>query len=431
MALKIKFFSRSEKSNPINIKVRVANGKQYDLTALTGISINSGFWNNESGTLRQRAEITQDFKTEFNQRLNDIEAAIRKVCNKLTAPDKLTIEQLKTIIDKVNNPERYKEPELKTMSLMEFIQHFIDTAGTRINTDTNAPISSRTKQEYQYSFDYLKKFADTRAGSLDFNDIDYEFYKDYIDFLRKCNLNNNTIGKRVKTLKTFLNAATETGENTNTKFKSKKFKVFKEESDNIYLTDEELTAFYNYDLSKKPHQEKVRDLFIVACYTGLRYSDINKVNKDHINDGILTLTQQKTGNKIYIPLHLTVWNILNKYNNLLPKVISNQKFNEFLKEAAKGSEVLNAEFIKATTKQGLRYEKTYIKSDLISSHTARRTFCTNEYLKGTPTITIMAISGHKTETAFLKYIKVDKEDHAKKMLDIWRNRGEFMTRKAN
>ncbi|MDD4235610.1 MAG: site-specific integrase [Bacteroidales bacterium] len=434
MKVSIKYFIKSKTNNIASVRVRVRRRNKesnFDITAVTGLQTKPKFWNNDKGVLRDLSELSS-IKEDFNKKLNDIEAAIKTECNRITAPDVLTADQLKTIIDKVNNPDKYKEPELKKVTLFEFIQHFIDTASTRINTDTNAPISKRTIQEYKYSFNYLKRYSDTKPQELSFSDIDYEFYKDYIDYLRIVgNLNNNTIGKRIKTLKTFLNAATDEGVNTYTKYKSKRFKVFKEESDNIYLTKDELQAFYSTDFSKTPHLERVRDLFIVACYTGLRYSDLSKVKSDNIKDNILTVTQQKTSNKIYIPVHLTVWQILRKYDNQLPKVISNQKFNEYLKAAAKQSKALNSEFIKATTKKGLRHEKTFKKHELISSHTARRTFCTNSYLDGIPAITIMAISGHKTESAFLKYIKVNKEEHAKKMLKVWQENGEYLQMRAN
>jgi integrase len=431
MAIRIKFFTRAAKSDIVNIRVRVMNGKQYDLTALTGLQINQKLWNNDKAHLKQLAEITDSFKIKFNQSLIDLETAIKSECNNITEPDKLSSEQLKTIINKVNNPERYKEPEQVNMSLFAFIQHFIDTADTRLNPDTNAPISRKTKQEYNTSFNYLKSFAKTKLKEPDFEDIDFEFYKDYVDFMRGKNLGNNTVGKRIKTLKTFLNAATAEGINTNMKFKSRNFKVFNEPSDSIYLTKDELSAFYKYDFSKTPYLEKVRDLFIVGCLTGLRFSDLHKITTDDVKDGIIEIIQQKTGKTVNIPLHLSVWEIMKKYNNQLPKAISNQKFNEFLKEAAKKSEALNAEFTKATTKKGLKVSKTYQKHELISSHTARRTMCTNAYNDGIPTITIMAISGHKTESAFLKYIKLDSKEHAKKMLNIWRDKGEFLQKKAN
>jgi integrase len=114
----------------------------------------------------------------------------------------------------------------------------------------------------------------------------------------------------------------------------------------------------------------------------------------------------------------------------LPKSISNQKTNDYLKELGKledkkGKKLLhslNTIVSKSFTKGGVRVIENYQKWELLSSHTARRSFATNEYLAGTPTITIMAITGHKTEKAFLKYIKLTPNEHAKLLKLHWLKR---------
>ena len=168
--------------------------------------------------------------------------------------------------------------------------------------------------------------------------------------------------------------------------------------------------------------DKVRDLFLVGCWTGLRYSDWNKV---YPKNGFITLNQQKTGRPVVIPVHSTVEKILNKYEGDLPKPITNQKFNEYLKQVAK-----LADFKEAVTKQITRGGKveTEIKPKwkLVTTHTARRSFATNMYKAGIPSITIMAVTGHRTETAFLKYIKVTPQEHAEKMREIWLKAGEHL-----
>ena len=109
----------------------------------------------------------------------------------------------------------------------------------------------------------------------------------------------------------------------------------------------------------------------------------------------------------------------------MPKPISNQKFNDYLKEAAKEAEI-NSIFVKTVNENGMRIEKKYPKHEIISTHAARRSFCTNAFKDGIPTLHIMSISGHKTEKAFLKYIKVDGEEHAKKVLQMWQQNGEHL-----
>jgi integrase len=111
--------------------------------------------------------------------------------------------------------------------------------------------------------------------------------------------------------------------------------------------------------------------------------------------------------------------ILSKSNGDLPPSISNQKTNDYLKELGQKVPSLCDEVQKAITKGGKRITTKYKKWELLSSHTARRTFATNEYLAGTPSLTIMAITGHKTESSFLKYIRASADDHAQKMMELW------------
>ena len=403
-----------------NILVRFSNGRQFDIVALTQKQIKPDFWNNEKGIVRQRAEFIE--KDKFQKSLNDLNKHILSEFDNTPDKSKIDKDWLNTTIDKFQNPGKYLQDNL---TLFGFIQHFVSNSKTRINPNTGNPVCYKMRREYEVTYNYLKEYAQ-EYKEPDFIDIDLEFYQQFIDFLRGKNLKTNTIGKKIQTLKIFLNTANEQGINPYQKFKSRKFKSLSEESENTYLTKEELKQFYEFDFSKKPSLERVRDLFIVGCWTGLRFSDIQQITPDKINGDFIEVKQKKTGKKVVIPVHHTVREILRKYNGELPQAISNQKFNEYLKEAAKIAK-LKAPFTKTIVKSGLKVEKKYPKHELISSHTARRSFCTNAYKDNIPTLAIMAISGHRTEKAFLKYIKADGKEHAKKVLQVWKNNGEFMS----
>jgi integrase len=438
MAAKVKFFvtnpkgktKTKKKIDEVNILIRFTNGRQFDLIAPSQKQIKPGFWNNESGKVREVAEFKDS--GDFQKSLKNLGDSILNEFD--ASPDKTKIDKkwLEQAIDKNYNPYKYKQ----SYSLFEYIQLFIDNADKRINISSGNPVGLKSKQEYKTTFSYLKRYA-LRYGEPDFIDMDLEFYNQFVDFLRfyeekdkdgniiKSGLAVNTIGKRIKTLKTFLNDAKEKGFNPYDKYRSKNFKKLTEESDNIYLNKEELNQLYLYDFSGQKYLERVRDLFIVACWTGLRFGDLNQITPEKIQGDFIRLKQRKTGTPVIIPLHYTVTKVLRKYNGKLPKQISNQKYNDYLKDAAKIAE-LNAIFIKTISHKGMKVEKKYPKHELISSHTARRSFCTNAYKDNIPTLSIMAISGHKTEKAFLKYIKVDGEEHAKKVLQMWQRDGEFM-----
>ena len=157
--------------------------------------------------------------------------------------------------------------------------------------------------------------------------------------------------------------------------------------------------------------DKVRDLFIIGCNTGLRFSDYTTIQPDDIQGDRLRIVTQKTNAKVIIPLMPDAKAILQKYNFQLPKAISNQKFNENLKKIAEEAG-LKENVITHITKGGVNESKKQFKYELCTSHVARRSFATNYYKMGVDTLQIMAITGHKTEKDFLKYIKVTGEEKA-------------------
>jgi hypothetical protein len=112
--------------------------------------------------------------------------------------------------------------------------------------------------------------------------------------------------------------------------------------------------------------------------------------------------------------------ILKKYNMEMPP-ISNPDFNFYIKEVARIVGI--NELVKFTYKRGNKMvEEVRPKYAWVMLHTCRRSFCTNEFLDGTPVILIMAISGHKTERSFGRYIRADALQKAQMIKKIWDNR---------
>jgi integrase len=297
------------------------------------------------------------------------------------------------------------------------------------------PVSERTRQKYKTTLRHLKAFIALKQKTYDFEDIDLEFYHDFVDFLRNnakkvatkkvpnpepIKMTENTVGKHITTIKTILNAATDAGVNNNLKYQSQKFAVLTEDVDKIYLTESELKKIYDQDFSKTKSLDRVRDLFLVGCYTCLRFSDFTNINPANIYNNekgtFIKLSTVKTGELVVIPLHWIVTSILHKYDYNLPKSISNQKMNDYLKEI--GSKAGIDDPVSITKFEGgIKIARTYPKYKLISTHTARRSGATNMYLAGIPAISIMKITGHRTEQAFMRYIQMTQEDNANKLMD--------------
>jgi len=442
----IRFFTRTitkDKNALVPIYVRLKSGRKVDLVNKADILIKPDNWSNETQKANQRADLfkfiageskdEQKGRQKFNDKISELRSYLESELIQAHQED-LTSEWLKTVLDKHWNPDKYKT------TLYSFIQSFIDKAKTKPNPKTGRPVSYKMQREYEVSFNYLKDYATEKKITIDFKDIDLNFYDGFIQYLQNVSTDKkadssetdpdkpktkglavNTIGKKIQTLKIFLNAAKEEGKNTFEAYRSKKFVAMTEESETIYLNEAELTKIYEHDFSKDPINEQIRDLFIVSCWTGCRFSDLSQITPENVSEGFIHMKQYKTGKKVLIPLHPVVTAILNKYKGTLPEVTTNQQFNRALKDIAEAAKI-NEMTHKAITKGGIKVSTAYKKFKLVTTHTARRSFATNLYKSGFPSISIMAITGHVTEKSFLKYIKVTPDEHAKKLQVHWDSR---------
>jgi len=413
----------TRKDKKVKIKVRLRDGRDINLYGVTGKKILPENWDKKNHRIKPDS-IFRD-KQACKEYLRDMEDFIESNYHRDRRAGKINSDWLSQAIIAYDDELDGKPGDPRT--LFEFVRQFIDTAGQRKDGRGDMPVSYKQVREYERTFHYLKKYSEDKRKNVDFNDIDLEFYRSWIEFMEKQGLALNTIGKKVQTLKIFLNAAALEPDKyrINPIYKSGKFKSLKEESDTIYLDESELDKLFKLDLSKTPGQERVRDQFLIAAWTGCRFGDLDQVTKDNIKDGIIQVIQTKTGTRVPIPMHPIVKVILEKYDYSFPNLIENQPFNRSLKEVAKKAKI-NTAVHKGITKGGKRISEKYEKWQLISSHAARRSFATNLYKSGFPSISIMKITGHKTEAAFLKYIRVTPEDHAKLLQMHWEKNSEHL-----
>ena len=384
--------------------------KYTPLKYSTGMKILPYYWNDKP---TYRAKETKDFSFKnFNRRLDNIENAIIDI-HRALQNDKIkpTPDLLRTGLNK----ELGRGPQVSPATLFDFIELIIKESkdGSRL-TKNGKKIQPITIKGYNTTLNHLKKYQEKTGNDIDFDTIDIPFYNDLVSYFHNENYSTNTVGKHIKNLKVFLKEAYKREITSNRSFQNEDFRVVDEETDQIYLNDSELNKIFNLPLNKSPQLERIRDLFIIASYTGLRFSDLRRLKEENIiNNGTqLKIKTQKTGDTVVIPLHYTIKSLLNKYDGKLPPPISNQKMNKHLKtigETAKINQVVSI----SITKGGLRVDKNHSKYELISVHTARRSFATNLFLAGVPTLTIMKITGHRTEKSFLRYIRISPEENAR------------------
>ncbi len=252
---------------------------------------------------------------------------------------------------------------------------------------------------YQTSLNRLKEYFGKKKPS--FQAIDMKFYEDFTKHLEKKGLSVNSISVQWKHIKVIMKRSLEIDKlHSNDVYK--RFERHREQTDSIYLTLTELDAIYNLELTG--HLDKARDYFIVGAFTGLRYSDWDRVSTSAIKDGVLSLRSQKTNEISHIPIHPYVQKILEKYNGTLPEKPSNQKINDYIKIVAEKAEI--KETIEIKTGKGLKGFETFKKHELVTSHTARRSLATNLVLKGVSPYVIMKITGHKQLDSFETYVRL-------------------------
>ncbi len=394
------------------------NGKKVfkQLKFSTGETINPIFWDKKKQRVKETVKFPQH--PEFNQRLNDIDTIINNVYRKMLNDSEVVTPE--TLKDKYNEylikNNKIVDPPKQVNLFTAFIQTIIDeTKRGERTTDKGMHFQPRTIMSYTTTINSLKEYEKHIKKHLKFSDIDIKFYNKYVKYLNDKNYSVNTIGSHIKVIKVMMNIATNRDLNEAKDFAKTEFKTINEETQSIYLTIDELQKISNLDLSKNKRLEPVRDMFLIACFTGLRFSDLKQLRKDHFQENVIKIKTIKTGQTVTIPLHATVREIYNKYEYILPRVISNQKMNEYLKEIGELAKI-NDPIIQNKTRGGLGVEKNVLKYDLITVHTARRSFATNTYLQGVPVIAIRMITGHKTERAFLRYIKISEDENAQKML---------------
>lgn len=396
-------------------------GRNNKLTYSTQLKVLPKHWNFEKMRVRNIVEALG--KDAINERLNELYTVTETFCIERKAKGLgITVDMLRDFLDGYTG----KTQLFNENTLHGFIDSFISKSKDRINPKTGKTISYKVRREYERTYYYLKEYEQNRLNGkeVNFEDVTIDFYADFTVFLQSCNLSANTIGHKIQTLKIWLNEATDKGINTNLQFKNQRFKTISEKSDTVYLSKDELETIYKTDC-KSEKLNKVRDLFLIGAFTGLRFSDLTSITADHIKNHTIHIEQHKTGERVAIPLHPIVKDIWQKYDEQLPPVISNQKFNEYIKEVCKLAGIDNNEQ-KNITKGGMRVHQTFKKHELVTSHTARRSFATNLYLSGFPTISIMKITGHQTEKAFMSYIRVTPEQNADLLRTHWSNENEFM-----
>lgn len=417
----INFLYRSTRSNA-NLVLRLLyshNEKNFVFGANTNLNVSQKYWSKYHKMERPKDIVIKNQQTEINNELNKIE---NHILNRLRNVDKDLInkEWLQKELDHYYNPQ--KKVETLTNELVKYIDVYIDYKRNEIKQSTIAKFNGIKQLLIRYQID--------QNVTILISDVNMKFKFDFETYCIKNNYAPNTIARAVIFIKTFCKHARFNGIETHYQLEGIKGKRQKVES--IYLTFAELEQIENAILTDS--LDNARDLLIISAYTAQRVSDFMRFTKDMIRyeknkkDGklkpLIEFTQKKTGKLMTVPLHKKVLEILNKRNGEFPYSISDQKYNDYIKEVCKiagltenvrGSKSIETEIgSKIYRKQAGIFQKW----ELVTSHIGRRSFVSNYYGE-IPTSYLIYISGHSSEENLRIYLGKSNADMAMQMTDFF------------
>ena len=401
------------KHNPtIVLNVFDSRFKDRKFSYSTGISIEPDHWKNDTAKDKAGKKVIKNSgkpnrkkpgMVELDNHLDALETSVKAFLNARLNSKSLSREDLRRHLESGKKDERKEQEEQfqKEDTFFKVWKEIIDTTKGK----TGEPITSGTKRSKEQTLNLVTEFAVANKLKLTLEGIDMKFYQDFDLFMQGKGLGSNSRGKHFKEIKAVMREAHDRDLTVNLAYLKKSFKVIRKGTDSIYLSEGELKKMLKLNLT--PAKAVLRDLFVMAAFVGARHGDWHQIRKQNIiiQNGLelLKITQQKTKDTIHIPIHPIVRTLLNKYETA-PKVISNQKFNKALKEICKHEELKLGKVIV----NGSEVEKW----EEVSTHTARRSFATNAYLARMDVYQIMRCTGHKTESSFLKYLKLGGRDYA-------------------
>lgn len=413
-------FNALGKKDPVNLNIRFFHNK-ISCYAKSNIFINSVNWSNKTGKVKG---LLNDDKQIIENKINDITKYVFDKFNR-DFPCGEIIDS-KWLLNVVN--EFYKRPKGEDdyqFYFTPFITKYINDSKDRLNPNSGKNISPRTISNYSTTLKRLLEF-ESKFGKIKTRNVNLDFHNKFTGFVKlEGGYSGSLIEKYVSHIKHFGREAKIQGYEISPELESSKFTFKRDETLDTYLNENEIGILFNLDLSRNIRLDNVRDLFIVGVWTGLRISDLKRINDFNItNNRIKIIGTEKNNTSVEIPIHNQLKTILTKRNGILPE-ISEQKFNKYIKEVcelANLNEITLGSIKDPQTNRKVR--GYYPKFKLISSHSCRRSFITNHY-GNIDDKTLMTISTHKSVSQFLKYIKTTSSEHANKLENYWNEKNSL------
>lgn len=409
----VKFILRADKKNSNGVAPIYAQyiHDQGKCLIATGKKVEPKYWNKRQGKVK-----AHEHATSLNAFLNSFSRKILKVATELQD------REINPTHDRVN--EAYKlaiKERLPEAGLTKsIIFQWRDYLNSRKNS-VKALTYSNQRNSLEALEAFLKKEKSETLRPESFSIKHLTKWRDYLNEL----YSSNTVAKRLKHFKSFLKYYQELGGQTGLSISKIKYK--ETEGIKISLNEEQLEAFaiasiegknsFKVKRGKKTetiyvNMEHVRDLFVLQCNTGLRISDLKRIDKN-ITANRIAITQKKTGKRVEMPITPTVRAILKKYNYQLPQ-IPEQKINMGIKEIYR----ICFPQSKIQVRKGSEFENLPVW-ELISTHDAIRTFITLSAERGMTVSAISKITGKTIPVLLKHYLNQSQKIADQEMEKAW------------
>lgn len=403
--LNISFYLLTPKAKSQSIVyVSISNQNLGRLRFPTNLKFLTSCCNSRTGVHRDLVKKNTEMYFQYSTALKNAEITLVKIYFEFENTQKpFSLEQIKN--------EYYKRidkiPKETEKNINQIYELFIKE---NCNNWTYGTLKS-----FKVISNHLAKYQ-KKYHKIELESINLSFWKKIRDdyFVNEMKFNNSTTNKYLKKIKQFILFGIKEKYLPNTIDVDSFEYLDTLESFKIALKENELETLSNFDLSQNKRLESVRDLFLLEVLTGQRFSDLEKVlDKNNVSETEIRIYQQKTNELVSIPIHPKLkkhlLTISEKYPNGLP-IISNQKFNDYLKEVCKLVGCFDSSHSWVTMSGRTKTTQTDFRYNLISSHTGRRTFCTLSLMQGIKHELIMKVSGHRSYEQFKDYVKVDDTD---------------------
>ncbi len=430
MATVTPFIRTTKKAKDVNVRFRLSDGRNIQLFHTSEIKVQPEYWDSKGFGIKKRVLMKDEDKTQFNNQVAERKKIVLQVYQSANKAEVLTSDWLDTEIDKYLHPENYMADDPGHVffdAFNEFLEkhNISDVRKSNYKVVVRALkryelyVSITAGGEYQLSFDAIT--ADTLHKLDEFLRKEHEISKEYPGIYEAVPESRtpqprgqNTMSGIHSKLRAFILWSIKQGKTANNPYL--KFSVPDEVYGTpYYISIEERNHLFKFDLSQRPQLAIQRDIFVFQCVIGCRVGDLMKMTKSNVIDGAIEYVPRKTKEgrpvTVCVPLNTIAKEILNRYadqqNNKLLPFISEQKYNDAIKDAFKLAELNRiVTVINPTTRE----EEKRPLNEIASSHLARRCFVGNLYKQVKDPNLVGALSGHKEGSkAFARYREIDKD----------------------